>query len=114
MNSDLPYKNLGIDNGLLFEIANLYLQAGAKDKYKDISLDVEKNALLALERNPTDVQSYYSPYKLLLQIYENLQEYRKAMNIWEKLKEYFPDDPSIDASIEKYKKLAEQKDSLSQ
>lgn len=114
MNSDLPYKIVGIDNGLLFEIANLYLQTGAKDKYRDISLDVEKNALLALEHNPTDVQSYYSPYKLLLGIYENLQEYRKALSIWEKLKEYYPDDPSIDAAIQKYKKLAEQKDSLSQ
>ena len=51
MNEKLPYKILGIDNGLLFEIANLYLKADAKEKYKQLALDIEKNALASLEQN---------------------------------------------------------------
>jgi Protein O-mannosyl-transferase TMEM260-like len=113
MNAKLPYQNLGIDNGLLYEIANLYLQANEKEKYKALALDVEKNALIALERNPSDVESYYNPYRLLLETYENLKEYEKAIGIWEKLRVLFPNDPTIDAGIQKYKKLAAQKDSLS-
>ena len=113
MNEKLPYQILGIDNGLLFEIANLYLQANEKEKYTALALDVEKNALAALERNPADVETYYNPYRLLLETYENLEEYDKAVGIWEKLKELFPNDPTIDAGIKKFKQLAAQKDSLS-
>jgi tetratricopeptide (TPR) repeat protein len=112
MNEKLPYQNLGIDNGLLYEIANLYLQANEKEKYKALALDVEKNALASLERNPADVESYYNPYRLLLETYENLEEYDKAVGIWEKLRELFPNDPTIDAGIQKFKQLAAQKDSL--
>jgi hypothetical protein len=112
MNEKLPYQNLGIDNGLLYEISNLYLQANEKEKYTALALDVEKNALAALERNPSDVESYYNPYRILLETYENLEEYDKAVGIWEKLRELFPNDPTIDAGIQKFKQLAAQKDSL--
>ncbi|MCH9030277.1 MAG: DUF2723 domain-containing protein, partial [Bacteroidetes bacterium] len=103
----------GIDNGLLFEIANLYLEAGDNEKYKSLALDIEKTALASIERNPEDVKSYYNPYRLVLETYENLREYEKAVKIWEKLGLIFPDDPSIKSGIEKYKQLAAQKDSLS-
>ncbi len=76
--------------GLLYEIANLYLQANEKEKYTALALDVEKNALASLERNPADVESYYNPYRLLLETYENLEEYEKAIGVWEKLRELFP------------------------
>jgi len=113
LNEKLPYKFLGIDNGLLFEIANLYLEAGENEKYKSLALDIEKTALASIERNPEDVKSYYNPYRLILETYENLQEYEKAVKIWEKLGLIFPDDPSIKSGIQKYKQLAAQKDSLS-
>jgi cytochrome c-type biogenesis protein CcmH/NrfG len=51
---------------------------------------------------------------LLLETYENLEEYEKAVGIWEKLAELFPNDPTIDAGIQKFKQLAAQKDSLLQ
>ena len=113
LNEKLPYKFLGIDNGLLFEIANLYLEAGDNEKYKSLALDIEKTALASIERNPEDVKSYYNPYRLVLETYENLHEYEKAVKIWEKLGLIFPDDPSIKSGIEKYKQLAARKDSLS-
>ena len=49
----------------------------------------------------------------LLETYENLEEYDKAVGIWEKLKVLFPNDPTVDAGIQKFKQLAAQKDSLS-
>ncbi|HEY7751598.1 MAG TPA: DUF2723 domain-containing protein, partial [Ignavibacteriaceae bacterium] len=59
MNEYIPYEVVGIDNGLLFEIGNLYLNAGASDRYKEIASMVEKNALAELEKNPGDVNSPY-------------------------------------------------------
>ena len=111
MNEKLPYKNLGIETGLLFEIANLYLDAGSKDKYEEFAVDIEKQALASLDRNPKDVESYYNPYRILLETYENLNAYEKAIGIWEKLKEMYPNDPTIEAGIKKYQNLIAQRDS---
>ncbi|GBD87401.1 hypothetical protein BMS3Abin03_01333 [bacterium BMS3Abin03] len=113
MNEKLPYKLLGIDNGLLFEIANLYLRAGAKEQYEKLAVDIEKNALASLEQNPGDVESYYNPYRILLETYDNLHEYEKALGIWQKLQVLFPNDPTVKAGIQKYKQLIEKQDSLS-
>ena len=160
MNEKLPYKVLGMDNGLLFEVANLYLQAGDKEKYveKDdkgkvvrqkefsevarqvaqdlmlerqekayrellnqlmtaqnvqifeISADVEKQALADLEQNPEDVNSYYNPYRILIETYENSKEYEKLLDIWQRLETMFPNDPTVKANIKRYQELTQPKD----
>lgn len=112
MNEKLPYEYLGIDNGLLFEVANLYYTSGAKEKYKQVIADVEKTALEELEKNPSDVSSYYNPYRILIESYENLGEYDKLLGIWEKLEVLFPNDPTVKASIQKYRQLSTQPDTL--
>jgi len=112
MNKKLPYQILGIDNGLLFEIGNLYQLAGSNERYAEIANEVEKNALLALEQNPGDVNSYYNPYRLLLETYENLKDYNKLVGIWQRLEVLYPNDQSVKASIQKYQQLAAGLDSL--
>jgi tetratricopeptide (TPR) repeat protein len=107
MNEKLPYKILGMDNGLLFEVANLYLQAGAKEKFEKISADVEKRALEDLERNPDDVSSYYNPYRILIETYESTQEYEKLLGLWQRLEAKFPNDPTVKANIKRYQQLTQ-------
>ncbi|MCW9097123.1 MAG: DUF2723 domain-containing protein, partial [Ignavibacteriaceae bacterium] len=110
MNEKLPYKVLGMDNGLLFEVANLYLQAGDKEKYAEISADVEKQALADLEQNPEDVNSYYNPYRILIETYENSKEYEKLLDLWQRLETMFPNDPTVKANIKRYQELTQPKD----
>jgi len=110
MNEKLPYKVLGMDNGLLFEVANLYFFAGEKKKFGELSADVEAKALVDLEKNPDDVQSYYNPYRLLIEIYENNEQYDKLLGLWQKLETKFPNDPTVKSNIEKYKQMTQPKD----
>jgi tetratricopeptide (TPR) repeat protein len=110
MNEKLPYKILGMDNGLLFEVANLYLQAGAKEKFQKISADVEKRALADLEQNPGDVNSYYNPYRILIETYESTGEYEKLLGLWQRLEAMFPNDPTVKANIKRYQELTQPKD----
>jgi tetratricopeptide (TPR) repeat protein len=112
MNEKLPYKVLGMDNGLLFEVANLYLFAGDREKFSEISADVETRALTDLENNPDDVQSYYNPYRLLIEIYENTEQYDKLLALWQKLETMFPNDPTVKSNIERYQQLVQPKDTL--
>ena len=110
MNEKLPYKVLGMDNGLLFEVANLYFYAGEREKYNVLSADVESRALADLERSPDDVNSYYNPYRLLIEIYENTEQNDKLLALWQKLGNMFPNDPTVKSNIEKYQQLTQPKD----
>jgi tetratricopeptide (TPR) repeat protein len=99
-----------MDNGLLFEVANLYLYAGDQEKFAEISADVEARAWADLELNPEDVQSYYNPYRLLIEIYENSEQYDKLLDLWQRLEAMFPNDPTVKSNIEKYKQMTQPKD----
>lgn len=110
MNEKLPYEILGIDNGLLFEISNLYLLAGDSETHREISREVEQTALSDLERNPSDVSSYYNPYRILIETYENLKDYDKLLGIWQRLETLFPNDPTVKSNIQRYQQLVTQGD----
>jgi len=110
MNEKLPYTVLPMENGLLYEVANLYDYAGAKEKYNELSLEVESRAWLDLELNPEDVQSYYNPYRLLIEIYETKQDYGKLLDLWQRLENIFPNDPTVKSNIDKYRSMIQQKD----
>jgi hypothetical protein len=99
-----------MDNGLLFEVANLYFYAGERKKYNELSADVEARALADLERSPDDVSSYYNPYRLLIEIYENTEQNDKLLSLWQKLGALFPNDPTVKSNIEKYQQLTQPKD----
>ena len=110
MDEKLPNKLIPMDYGLLYEISNLYLRAGARDNYNRLAAEVEKQALDRLEKNPSDVQSMYNPYRVLLDIYEGQGRNDKLLEIWQKLQSIFPDDPNVKANIQKYRSIIEGKD----
>ena len=98
-----------MDYGLLYEISNLYLRAGAKEKYNKFAADVEKLALAKLEQDPDDVQSFYNPYRVLIDVYEAQGRNDKLLEIWQKLGDKFPQDPNVQANIQKYRTLVQGK-----
>ena len=94
-----------MDFGLQYEICNLYLKANAKEEYNKLSRDVEIMALEKLAEDPSDVTSYYNPYRILLDIYEEQGRNDKSLEIWQKLEILFPEDSNVKSNVEKYKKL---------
>jgi hypothetical protein len=108
MDEKIPRKIVGMEMGLLYEIGNLYFNAGGQLQFKEYSAEVEKQALQLLEENPADVQSYYSPYRILIDTYERQKEYAKLADIWQRLQTIYPNDPSVQTNIEKYRNLAKQ------
>jgi len=105
MEAKIPRNIIDMPFGLLYEVANLYYSAGSHDKYKEFAKEVEDIALKNLEENPNDVQSYYNPYRVLMDLYENLKEYNKALELWQRLAVMYPNDPTVKTNIEKYKNL---------
>ncbi len=110
MNKRIPAKVIAMETGLMYEMANLYNRAGSMEKYKEIAAEVEKRALKEMAENPNDVDSYYNPYRILINIYENLKEYKKLTSLWEKIYRIYPNDYNVKANIIKYQKLAMKQD----
>ncbi len=105
MEKDIPREVIPMDYEILFEVGNMYYNAGAQKQYKEIAGEVEKQALIRLEQNPEDVQSYYNPYRILIETYENLKDNNKLLGIWQRLGEMYPNDRNVKANIAKYESL---------
>ena len=110
MEQKIPRDLLPIDYRLLNDVANTYFSAGDIEKYRELAKEIEANALKMLELNPMNVGGDYNPYFVLKQVYDNLGEYNKFLDVLQKLKKAVPNDPSVDRLINDYRKLANQKD----
>ena len=111
MEVKIPREHIPIDNiGLLYQIGNLYMEAGAMDRYKVIASEVEKKALAQIEANPgTGIsRSYYDPYRILLSVYESLNENGKLLDLWKQIAGMYPNDPNVKANVDRYQKLVDQ------
>jgi tetratricopeptide (TPR) repeat protein len=106
MEKKIPRANIPMDYEILFEVGNMYWNAGAQKQYKEIAGEVEKEALNRLEQNPNDVQSYYNPYRILIETYENMKDYSKLLGLWQRLGTMYPNDPNVKANIARYTNLA--------
>ncbi len=106
MEEKIPRAIIPMDYRLLNDVGNVYSAAGAEEKYIPIAREVEKIALQRLEENPSDLSSQYNPYRLLLEIYDNLKEYDKAVDILLRLQSVIPNDKNVELLLEKYRKLS--------
>ena len=72
---------------------------GAMPQFHKFASVVEQDALAAIEENPNDVQRYYNPYRILLDVYDMERDYQKSIDLLEKLQIMFPSDRSISQRI---------------
>ncbi len=108
MQVKIPRNTINLDFRIYNEIGVIYLNAGEKDKYKKIADEVESEAQNALKENPSDL----SPYRVLIDIYQNLGENRKLLDLWRHIQTMYPDDPTVKANVEKYQGIVAQQDSV--
>ncbi len=105
MQNKMPRNVIGIEYPLLYNIGNMYYNAGETNKAKKIYSEVESDALQDMEVNPSNLTSYFSPYRILLDLYEKEKAYSKLLDIWKRIEIYYPDDPSVKANIARYNQL---------
>lgn len=112
MEEKIPRWNIEMEYGLLYEIGTLYQRAGGTEQYMQINKEVEELAWERMEKDPNDTQSMYNPYRILLSIYESQNNYSKLIEVWQRLSQLFPNDPTVRTNIELYQNLAAGKDTL--
>ena len=104
MEEKLPRSIIPIRYELLHDIASLYKSAGEMERYKSITLEVEKVAVNMIEKNPLDFNREYNPYIILKEIYEERKDYNKLIDLFTKLQAHLPSpDQGINALIQDYR-----------
>lgn len=88
-------------------IAEFYLKAGAFEKYKVLALEVIDEIERGLQNNtlPLNDRRTKNPYQVLLFHYENLKQYRKAMDLLQILLSKYPNEESLKRELTKFKIL---------
>ncbi|HMS64538.1 MAG TPA: DUF2723 domain-containing protein [Ignavibacteria bacterium] len=103
MQNDIPGDVIAMDYRLEYDVALLYNKIGNKQKFNELSDDVINRAEEELKTNPSNVQSYYNPYRILLDIYEARGEYNKALDLLNTLNAQNPGDASVKQKMESIK-----------
>ncbi|MGA2667896.1 MAG: DUF2723 domain-containing protein [Ignavibacteria bacterium] len=100
MEENMPENIVPMDYRIQFDVAKLYGDLGDKNNFDRLSPDVEKTALEELKRNPTNTHSYYNPYRLLIDIYDERKDYNSEIDILTRLEKVMPGRPEISRKIE--------------
>lgn len=102
----IPIDKEKTDFRLLMDMSRIYYSARMMDKYKSLAAIIEQKSLKKIEENARDFNNpYYNPYNFLLEIYENLGEYDKGLGIVQKLKVFFPNDPTLEQYVQRFDSL---------
>jgi len=103
MQETIPRDVIAMDFRIEYDVALLYNKFGNKQKFNELSDDVILRAEEELKTNTGNTQSYYNPYRILLDIYEAKGDYPKAMELLNNLSASNPNDPSIKQKMESIK-----------
>lgn len=100
MEENLPGNVVPYDYRIEYDVALLYARIGNIPKFEEFAKNVEEKALQDLQRNPTDIQSYYNPYRLLLDIYEIRGDDKSTLDLLMRIDKITPNSPEVKMKIE--------------
>ncbi len=109
MEKKLPRHIIPMDYRLMFDVSGIYRQAGDNTDYLAMTKELETKAWKMLERNPRNLTSNYNPYRMLLEIYDNTGQYKKALKVVNKLEQVIPGDKTVNMLKQKYMNLLKNK-----
>jgi hypothetical protein len=103
MDQLMPYTIRKMDYRILYDVSKMYYAASAFDKFNKMAKEIEISALATIKDNPSEMNSYYNPYEILLDVYDKTKQYDKAIDILRSLQNFYPNDASLKQQIEMYK-----------
>jgi hypothetical protein len=107
----MPREKIPMGWELMSDLANIYDRFGRKDKYEELAKELEVTARALIKGGQANVNSYYNPYRVLLDIYEVRKDHRKSLELLQELQVQFPQDPNLRARVESLKVQVAREDS---
>jgi len=108
MESLIPQTKIPYGWQYAWQMASFYQSLGRLDRVKELAKEIEPACLDLIEKGDAEMNSYYNPYRALLDLYEMTHENDKLLNILRKLEEIYPTDPSLKQKIQMIEQMSSQ------
>jgi hypothetical protein len=95
MEEVIPRTRVPMSWDLASDIAAFYARMGRTDKFEELARDVEPICWELIRSNTANVNSYYNPYRVLLDIYDVRKQPAKKIEVLTELQKKFPNDPGV-------------------
>jgi hypothetical protein len=92
MEKNIPKNVISMDYRQKYMVAMFYNKIGDRNKFEEYASEAYDEAYAVRLGNRTNLQSYYNPYRVLLDILEARGDFKTEMEL---LKELNPNDPSV-------------------
>jgi hypothetical protein len=108
METLMPHTKIPFGWQNAWQRALFYNSLGRMDRVKEMGTELEPECLRLIETGEVEMNSYYNPYRCLLDLYDMTKEYDKSINILRRLAALYPTDPSIKQKIQMLEQLSKQ------
>jgi hypothetical protein len=106
METLIPRKKLPMEWALQADLASFYHRLGRTDRFNEFATELEGPMRDMIASGQANMNSYYNPYRVLLEIYDVRGEYAKSLELLRELQVQFPNDPGLKARIEVVETMA--------
>ena len=107
METLMPHKKIPYGWEYAWEMANFYNALGRTDRVKEMAAEIEPACLSLIEKGEVNMNSYYNPYRALLDLYEITKEHNKSLNILRQLAVKYPTDPGLKQRIQMLEQMTQ-------
>jgi hypothetical protein len=87
------------------DLALFYHRVGRIDEFNQLSNDVESACEQLIADGKANVNSYYNPYRVLLDLYDSRKEFRKERDLLANLNQLYPNTPELKKRLEDITKV---------
>jgi hypothetical protein len=100
MEAIMPRSKIPMGWELESDLAAFYHRIGQLEKFNSLAAEVEAETRKLVEAGQVNMNSYYNPYRALIDIYEMRRDYKSELELLKDLQSrYYPNDPSLKARI---------------
>ena len=82
------------------DLSNINHRLGKEDRFNELANDLETVSRELITSGQANLNSYYNPYRVLLDIYDIRKENRKSLELLQSLQTQFPNDPNLNQRVE--------------
>jgi hypothetical protein len=99
MEQVIPRSHVPMSWEMLSDLGMSYRRLGQEDRYNEIAGELEPICKGMIDRGEGNMNSYYNPYRVLLDIYETRKDYAGQLDVLNRLAARYPGDPNLKARI---------------
>jgi hypothetical protein len=100
MEALIPSSKIPYGWELAADLAGFFYRLGKQERFQELSVYVERECRAAIDAGQVNMQSYYNPYRVLLEMYDLKRDYEKSLDLLKSLAAMYPNDPGLKQRIE--------------